>query len=72
MESLEKNNPVNIIKRGFAVVYDMEKRVNINSIKQVSAGENIGVKLKDGHIRARVLEILKKKILRSGINYEDR
>ena len=62
IESLEKNNPVNIIKRGFAVIYDTEKKENITSIDSVSIGDRIGVQLKDGHIKASVLEIIKKVI----------
>lgn len=72
LENLEKNNPVNIIKRGFAAVYDIKTGKNINTITRVSTGEDIEVRLRDGQLKARVLEILKRKILRSGNKNEDR
>jgi len=60
MESLEKNSPVNIIKRGFAVITIKGK--SIKSVKAVSSGDDIGIQLGDGSIKARVLEILTKRL----------
>jgi len=62
LENLEKNNPVNIIKRGFAIVYDSERSKNINSIKQVQTGKMIDILLKDGSIKAKVAKIIFKKL----------
>ncbi len=70
MESLEKNSPVNIIKRGFAVI--AIKGISIKSVKAVSPGDDIGIQLGDGSIKARVLEILKKRLSGSGTYYEHR
>jgi len=71
IENLEKNNPVNIIKRGFAIVYDPESGKNINSIKQVQIGKIIDILLKDGSIKAKATKIIFKK-LESGKKSEDR
>lgn len=62
IESLEKNNPVNIIKRGFAIVYDAASSKNINSIKQVQTGKILDILLKDGSIKAKVAKIIFKKL----------
>jgi len=66
LESLEKNNPVNIIKRGFAAVYDSGGTRSISSVKMTAEDSDIEVQLKDGRIRARVLKILKNKLLGPG------
>ncbi len=71
LESLEKNTPVNIIKRGFATVYDAKTGKNVNTVDMISRGEDIKVCLRDGQIKARVFEILKKSLLRSGNKNED-
>jgi len=65
MESLEKNSPANIIKRGFAIITIEDK--SIKSVKAVSPGDDIGIQLGDGSIKARVLEILTKRLSGSGI-----
>jgi exodeoxyribonuclease VII large subunit len=66
LESLEKNSPANIIKRGFAVIYDSGMKKSLSSSDMVSSGEDINIQLKDGRIRAKVLEILKNKLFKSG------
>jgi exodeoxyribonuclease VII large subunit len=66
LESLEKNSPANIIKRGFAVIYDSGMKKSISSLDMASSGEDINIQLKDGRIRARVLEIFKNKLFKSG------
>ncbi|HAJ95198.1 MAG TPA: exodeoxyribonuclease VII large subunit [Actinobacteria bacterium] len=71
IEGLEKNNPVNIIKRGFAIIYDPESGKNINSIKQVQIGKIIDILLKDGTIKAKAAKIIFKK-LESGKKSGDR
>jgi exodeoxyribonuclease VII large subunit len=58
IKSLENNNPLNIIKRGFAIVYDTESGKNINSIKSTFSGKLIDILLKDGTIKARVAKII--------------
>ena len=66
LESLEKNSPANIIKRGFAVIYNSGMKKSLSSSDMVSSGEDINIQLKDGRIRAKVLEILKNKLFKSG------
>lgn len=70
IESLEKNNPVNIIKRGFAIISDPEDGRNINSVKQVQTGKAVDIRLKDGRMRAKIAEIIFKK-MKSGKKSED-
>jgi exodeoxyribonuclease VII large subunit len=66
LESLEKNSPTNIIKRGFAVIYDSGMKKSLSSSDMINSGEEINIQLKDGRIRAKVLEILKNKLFKSG------
>jgi exonuclease VII large subunit len=66
LESLEKNSPANIIKRGFAVIYDLGMKNSISSSDMTSPGDEINIQLKDGRIKAKVLEILKSKLFKSG------
>jgi exodeoxyribonuclease VII large subunit len=66
LESLEKNSPANIIKRGFGVIYDSGMKISLSSSDMVASGEDINIQLKDGRIRAKVLEILKNKLFKSG------
>jgi exodeoxyribonuclease VII large subunit len=66
LESLEKNSPANIIKRGFAVIYDSGMKKSLSCADMVSPGDDINVQVKDGRTRAKVLEILKNKLFRSG------
>jgi len=70
IESLEKNNPVNIIKRGFAIVYDGGSGRSINSVKLAGQGNIIDILLKDGIIKAKVANIIFKK-LKSGKKSEE-
>ncbi|MCD4669931.1 MAG: exodeoxyribonuclease VII large subunit [Actinomycetia bacterium] len=65
IESLEKNNPVNIIKRGFAIVYDTGSGRSINSVKLTGQGKEIDILLKAGTIKAKVPNIIFRK-LKSG------
>jgi exonuclease VII large subunit len=71
LESLEKNSPANIIKRGFAVIYDSGMKNSLSSADMASPGDDINIQLKDGRIKAKVLEILKNKLFKSGNNYEN-
>ncbi len=57
-KSMEHNNPLNIIKRGFAVLYDTKSGKNINSINSAFPGNLIDILLKDGTIRARIAKII--------------
>jgi exodeoxyribonuclease VII large subunit len=57
-KSMEHNNPLNIVKRGFAVIYDTESRKNISTIKSAFPGNLIDILLKDGTIRARIAKII--------------
>ncbi len=66
LESLEKNSPANIIRRGFAVIYDSGMKKNLSSADMASPGDDINIQLKDGRIKAKVLEILKNKLFKSG------
>ncbi len=70
IESLEKNNPANIIKRGFSIVYDTGSGKSINSVKLTGQGNMIDILLKDGTIKAKVVKIIFKK-LRSGKTSEE-
>lgn len=55
VEKLEVLNPLNTLKRGYAVVKGNNNV--ITSIKKVKLNENIKVKVQDGEIKAQVLEI---------------
>jgi exodeoxyribonuclease VII large subunit len=70
IESLEKNNPANIIKRGFSIVYDTGSGRSINSVKLTGQGNMIDILLKDGTIKAKVIKIIFKK-LKSGKTSEE-
>ena len=52
MQALEKLNPDNILKRGFAKIE--KNKTNINSVAQLNIKDNFDIYLKDGKIQAEV------------------
>lgn len=48
-------SPLNVISRGYAVVYDGEKLVS--SVSQVKVGDSLSVKVSDGVIKTKISEI---------------
>ena len=68
----EKDGTTIIAGADDIVVYDIRKNKSINSVRLASPGEDIGIRMKDGKITARVLEIFKKILLKSGTKYENR
>jgi exodeoxyribonuclease VII large subunit len=54
--SLEKLNPLYLLKKNYAVVYDEEGKNVIGSIKQAENGDLIRVRLKDGFLGGTVQE----------------
>jgi exodeoxyribonuclease VII large subunit len=53
-KGLNTLSPLNILKRGYALVFSFPEKKLIKSIKQVEIKENIIVKIIDGEIKARV------------------
>ncbi len=55
IEKLEILNPLNALKRGYAVTKKDDKC--ISSIKDVKINDNINIMIKDGNINAKVMEV---------------
>ncbi len=55
IEKLELINPLNVLKRGYSVVYKKDKI--INSIKELTKGDNLQIKLSDGLIKTKIEEV---------------
>lgn len=55
IEKLEILNPLNALKRGYSITKKDDKC--ITSIKNISANDEIDVTLKDGNIKAKILEV---------------
>jgi len=64
LKSLELLNPLGILDKGYSVVKIDDKVVN--SIKMVKKGNDINIRVKDGIIKANVMEVekWKKKLLK--------
>jgi len=56
MDKLSLVNPLNIMKRGFALPYETEGKL-VRSVQQVKQGEELKVRVKDGDIQAKVLSV---------------
>jgi exodeoxyribonuclease VII large subunit len=48
-------NPLGIMERGYSLTYKKDKTELVKSIKQVNAGEELTIKLKDGQMDCRIL-----------------
>ncbi|MBU0278270.1 exodeoxyribonuclease VII large subunit [Gemella sp. zg-1178] len=57
VDSLENNSPINILKKGYAIVKDKEGR-KISSVADLSVNDEIKISVKDGDILARVDKLL--------------
>lgn len=55
--NLEKSNPVVILKRGFSVAFDENTDRAIKSIRDTGIGKIIRLLLKDGTLKAKVMEV---------------
>lgn len=56
IEKLQLLNPLEVLKRGYSITYLDDK--TIKTIKNVEINENIKIKLSDGIIKAKILEVL--------------
>jgi exodeoxyribonuclease VII large subunit len=61
LKDLNSLNPANALKKGFAVLTDIENNKYIRSISEVKEGQNINIFLKDGSLLSRILEKINKK-----------
>ena len=59
VDKLELVNPMNILKRGYSIVYSLDKQVS--SVKKLKANDDIEVKLYDGVVKANVTSIKEEK-----------
>ena len=59
IDKLSLLNPLNVLKRGYSVTYINEKIVK--SIKELSKGKLINIKLNDGLVEATINEVLEEK-----------
>ena len=55
IEKLEILNPLNALKRGYSIAKKDDKC--INSIKGLKKDDNINIIIKDGEVKARVMEV---------------
>lgn len=55
IEKLELINPLKVLKRGYSVVY-MDDKI-ISSIKNLTKGDNLQIKLSDGLIKTKIEEV---------------
>lgn len=55
IEKLEILNPLNALKRGYSVVKKDGK--SINSIKEINKDDTININIKDGFLKAKVMEV---------------
>ena len=58
IEKLELINPLGVLKRGYSLTYQENKL--INNIKDIKLDSNIKIKMHNGEIEAKVLEIKEK------------
>lgn len=61
VEKLSDNSPLKILQKGYSIVEDSNNR-KISSIDDVIPNDNINIVLKDGNIKAKVIEITKERI----------
>ena len=55
IEKLEILNPLNALKRGYAIIKKEDKAVS--DIKNINKDDNINISMKDGNIKAKVMEV---------------
>ncbi|MBF0710698.1 MULTISPECIES: exodeoxyribonuclease VII large subunit [unclassified Gemella] len=60
IEKLEHNSPLNILKKGYALVKDKDNK-RLTSVKSVEVDSDITIDLKDGVITAKVVKIEEEK-----------
>ena len=53
--SLKDKNPINILEKGFAQIKSNGEVVN--SVKNISVDDNVNIRMKDGEIMAKVVEV---------------
>jgi exodeoxyribonuclease VII large subunit len=51
-------NPLDVIARGYGAVYDSDKKI-VDSVEKINVGDDMGIRLSDGVINAKVTEINK-------------
>jgi exodeoxyribonuclease VII large subunit len=62
LKDLQKNSPVSIIERGYALILNEKSNKSIKNIKDVEVGENIKVILQDGILLSKILSKINKKL----------
>jgi len=62
LEKIGEKNPVAILKRGFALLYEAEEDKSIKSINEVRINQKIKILLKDGILDAKVFDRIYKKL----------
>ncbi len=62
LEKVADKNPVNVLERGFALLYDAERKKNIKSIKEAGINQVVKILLKDGILSAKIFDKIYKKI----------
>jgi exodeoxyribonuclease VII large subunit len=59
---LADRNPVNILERGFALLYDMEEKESIKSVREVRMDQVVRILLRDGMLSAKIFDKIYKKL----------
>jgi len=62
MGKIADRNPVNILERGFALLYGVEKDRSIKSVREVNVEQAVRILLRDGVLSARIFDKIYKKI----------
>ncbi len=62
LKDLQKNNPLSMIERGYALVLNEESKKSIRNIGDVEIGENIKVILHDGILLSKILSKINKNL----------
>ncbi len=62
MGKIADRNPVNILERGFALLYGVEKDRSIKSVREVNVDQAVRILLRDGVLSARIFDKIYKKI----------
>ncbi len=58
LDKLELVNPLHVLKRGYSVTYNQSNKV-IGSIKKVKKDDLVKIRLVDGYVESKVIEIVK-------------
>ena len=62
LKTLQNNNPVAVLYRGFALIYKEKMDKNISSIDEVKISQKVRIILKDGVLKAKVFDKIYKKL----------